>query len=566
MIDPVPSPPVVCCGTNRFGRPCTNRVSDPGGRCGKCRGTAAAQPAPTIQPAPTGAAPADPVPLLSLPAPDETWTPASEIRRRLSAVAGDNPELQRLVEVSARLAANSRARNTKASYQQHWATFERFCTALGISSAPPVGPEIVALFVAFLTVYRRTDRSTGERVETGRPLTHGYLRQAVAAIGYRHTLAGLPDPTGDPTVTVLLEGYGKTYGTASGSKDPLRVDQLGAVCLALSQPGATSARDLALCLLATDPFPGLGPGQLASLNRANVHLPQRPLDPLVLLTPRRGGPSLHPVEIWPHTPRSICPIAAMTDLFADLPPAGPVFAREGGRLTLDGVVWIITTLVRRAGIQPASVDRRLPRLTADQRLALAASIGHPADSDVRDRAIITALYWGCFRGEELAGTRRHQLHFVDQGIEWTLPRAKNDQHGRGALRGVPRHPDPWICPVTALTDWTDRLQGLLGRPLQPSDPLFPSLSRPGAYSTPLSRESISDIVKAAASRAGITGDFGSHSPRAGFATDALDDGVPREQVQTYGGWKNNNSLDSYYRRTRIWGTTNPANRLARLED
>ncbi len=96
--------------------------------------------------------------------------------------------------------------------------------------------------------------------------------------------------------------------------------------------------------------------------------------------------------------------------------------------------------------------------------------------------------------------------------------------------------------------------------------LFPSLSRPGAYSTPLSRESISDIVKAATSRAGITGDFGSHSPRAGFATNALDDGVLREQVQTYGGWKNNNSLDSYYRRTRIWGTTNPANRLARLED
>jgi integrase len=297
-----------------------------------------------------------------------------------------------------------------------------------------------------------------------------------------------------------------------------------------------------------------------------VLLPQGPLDPLVLLTTRRGGPSLHPVEIRPNTPRGICPVAAMTGLCTDLPPAGPVFAGAAGRLTLDGVVWIVTTLVRRAGIQPANVDRRLPRLTAEQRLALTATLGRPTDADVRDRAIITALYWGCFRGEELAATRRHQLHFVDQGIEWTLPRAKNDQHGRGQVRGVPRHPDPWICPVTALTDWTDRLQRLLGRPLQPSDPLFPSLSRPGAYDTPLSRESISDIVKAAATRAGITGDFGSHSLRAGFTTDALDDGAPREQVQTYGGSKNNNSLDSYYRRTRIWGTTNPANRLARLED
>ncbi len=272
MIDPVPA--AVCSGTNRFGRLCANRVSDPGGRCGKCRGPAAANPGPGVQPPPTGAAPADPLPLLSLPAPDETWTPAGEIRRRLTTVAGDNPELQRLVEVSARLAANSRARNTKASYQQHWATFERFCTALGMSSAQPVGPEVVALFVAFLTVYRRTDRSTGERVEAGRPLTHGYLGQAAAAIGYRHTLAGLPDPTGDPTVTVLLEGYGKTHGTASNGQDPLRVDQLGAVCLVLSQPGATAGRDLALCLLATDPAPGLGPGQLAGLDRANVQPPQ----------------------------------------------------------------------------------------------------------------------------------------------------------------------------------------------------------------------------------------------------------------------------------------------------
>lgn len=154
---------------------------------------------------------------------------------------------------------------------------------------------------------------------------------------------------------------------------------------------------------------------------------------------------------------------------------------------------------------------------------------------------------------------------MDQGIEWTLPRAKNDQHGQGHLRGVPRSPDPWICPVTSVADWIGRLERLMGRPLQPDDPVFPSLHRTGAYSTPISRESISDIVKSAASP-GVAGDFGSHSPRAGFATDALDDGAPREQVQTYGGWRNHKSLDSYYRGTSTRGTTNPANRLARLED
>jgi hypothetical protein len=59
---------------------------------------------------------------------------------------------------------------------------------------------------------------------------------------------------------------------------------------------------------------------------------------------------------------------------------------------------------------------------------------------------------------------------------------------------------------------------------------------------------------------------GSHSPRAGFTTDALDAGATREDVQTYGGCQNAKSLDPYYRRTSLWGTTNPASRLAHLDN
>ena len=33
-------------------------------------------------------------------------------------------------------------------------------------------------------------------------------------------------------------------------------------------------------------------------------------------------------------------------------------------------------------------------------------------------------------------SRRHHLHLVDQGIEWTLPRAKNDQDGRTHIWGT----------------------------------------------------------------------------------------------------------------------------------
>jgi site-specific recombinase XerC len=229
-------------------------------------------------------------------------------------------------------------------------------------------------------------------------------------------------------------------------------------------------------------------------------------------------------------------------------------------------VWITTNLVRQAGLTPTSVDRRVPRLDPDQRIRVAAALHEPSSEDLRDRAIITSLYWGCFRGEEVAATRHHQLRRVDQGIEWALPRAKNDQMGKGKTRGLPANPDPWVCPVTAIADWADRLTRLHSRPLQPDDPMFPALGRPGRYTTPISRAAIGEIIQRAARRAGIKGNYGSHSPRAGFTTDALDAGATREHVQSYGGWQNAKSLDPYYRRTNIWGTTNPASRLTRLDD
>lgn len=34
-------------------------------------------------------------------------------------------------------------------------------------------------------------------------------------------------------------------------------------------------------------------------------------------------------------------------------------------------------------------------------------------------------------------------------------------------------------------------------------------------------------------------------------------GRSRPLIQTYGGWRNHNSLDSYYRGTSTWGSTNP---------
>ena len=556
----------VCVGFNRFGAPCTNRVREPDTTCGKCGATKpAAAPADAGAPAvpePVTGAVAAPVSILASPPADEAWTPAAAIRKRLEAVAGGDPELLRLVEVCARLAANTKAASSKAAYQQHWSTFEKFGTSIGTPITVPVAPELVCLFIAFLTHYRRVDPATGARDETTTPLSHSYLVQAVAAIGYRHLVDGHPDPTSDPAVRSLLDGYAKTYGTNRDPKDPIGLDQLGTICLTLNQPSPTAGRDLAIVLLATDPDLDLGPAQIAGISPNHVLPPATPLEPMYLLVGTRGTANLRPVEVWPNRIAAICPIRALTALLDNADPtAASIFATGGRAVSREGVAWIAALATRRAGITPTVVDRRLPRLTAADRVAVAAVLDQPSDTAQRDRAAIANLYWGCFRGHELAATRFHQLRFVDQGIEWHTPRTKNDQTGRGHTRGIPANTDPWVCPVTAMNDWLARLELLHARPLRGDDPVFPTLNRPGTHNIPMSRDTVNSIVKNAASRAGLTGNFGSHSPRTGFVTNAIDAGRPREQIQTYGNWGAAKSLDPYYRRTAIWSTTNPAQHL-----
>lgn len=83
-----------CVGTNRFGRPCTNRVAHHGDHCGICGG-------PAKFPAPTPGPRAEPA--AGRPAGEE-WTVAPQLRDRLAPLAAGNAQLERLIEVCVRLA------------------------------------------------------------------------------------------------------------------------------------------------------------------------------------------------------------------------------------------------------------------------------------------------------------------------------------------------------------------------------------------------------------------------------------------------------------------------------
>lgn len=543
------------CGTNRFDKPCTNTVVAAGGYCGRCTGS-------RLAPNPNSPAPPEPEKKTEKPEPPKVrdlhrqpasedlgaWTVSNDLLARLSAIAGDNEDLLALVDVGARLASNSRANNTKHAYDQHWRTFVAFCEAYELPTGLPTPPEHVAFFIAFLQHGGRTDPATGDR--TGEPLSHGYIRQAVAAIGHRHQLDGLLTPVNDPIVRGLLQGYAREHGTASKGKDPLGYEHVAVIARGLAEPPPSDARDLTLCLLATNPTQLISASALARLDGERLVLPKSLAEPMVLFLSSRGTTGLDPVEVHPTEDSRICPVGAMRSLAPD--PYGPVFRKpDNTRLGRTSIDHIVNRKVEQARSS-----------SAELQVAISLLFGHPTGEDLRNRALITNLYWGCFRASELTARTWRHVKIVDQGIEWRITQDKTNQQGSiPRVTGVPRHEDPFLCPVLALEDWRRRLTHLLGRAPKPTDPVFPRLDRGHDLTQALSVQSVNRTVQRTAERFGIAGTFGSHSLRSGFTTDAINHGATREQVQHHGGWRNATSLDPYIRRTAIWATTNPALRL-----
>lgn len=232
---------------------------------------------------------------------------------------------------------------------------------------------------------------------------HGYLRQAISAIGYRHELNSLPSPINDPLVRGVLRGYGRLHGTDVRGKDPIRLEGLTRIATTLSTTPPMARRDRALALLATDPRLGLNARQLARLDGEHVLLGTTAHEPTALLV-HPGGRSLRlqPIELEPDNDvPGACAVRGLLDLAPD--PFGPVFRSAAGQLlSRQGVMKIIRTAVGDAGLADTAIHDGLPRLVeAQDRDRLANHVSRPDIADVRDLALILNLYWGAFRGSEL---------------------------------------------------------------------------------------------------------------------------------------------------------------------
>jgi site-specific recombinase XerD len=161
---------------------------------------------------------------------------------------------------------------------------------------------------------------------------------------------------------------------------------------------------------------------------------------------------------------------------------------------------------------------------------------------LRDRALILTGFAGAFRRSELCAMAVSDLCFSDCGVVINVPRSKADQEQAGERVAIPFGEHEKTCPIRALRVWLSKAKVTEGA-------VFRAVDRYNKVAaTGLHRDSIAEILKTAATRAGINAtNIAGHSVRAGMATQAALNGSSERAIAKTTRHKSRRVLRRYIR-------------------
>ena len=196
--------------------------------------------------------------------------------------------------------------------------------------------------------------------------------------------------------------------------------------------------------------------------------------------------------------------------------------------------------------QYGTAQRQKTPILLDDLLAAVATCENTLEG-LRDRAVLSVAWAGAFRRAEVAALTFEDMEFDDEGITMLLRFSKTDQEGRGRSVGLPHASTPEtqpVCPPCNIGLWVTAARISSG-------PIFRRVSG-GRAGGGLTGQSVATVIQKRMRRAGLAGDWGGHSARAGLVTQAGLNDVDVHTIMQTTGHRRVDQVMSYMRDTDLY--------------
>jgi integrase len=200
-------------------------------------------------------------------------------------------------------------------------------------------------------------------------------------------------------------------------------------------------------------------------------------------------------------------------------------------------------------------ERKAPVLMADIRKMIDSL--PDTLSGKRDRALLLIGFSGALRRSELAKIQKEHLQFFNEGLVLLLPWSKTGMREVN----IPYGSNPITCPVRSLQEWINSAnieKGSVFRAINKHGQIQPNaLSCKSVVLIVTRNPHIQALIKDAEDRkindtTVVIPDFGGHSLRAGFVTQAILNDVPEHSIMAHTGHKKSDTLKKYIREVNKW--------------
>ena len=476
------------------------------------------------------------------------------------ALAGLSQSQRRDLERTAEeLIGNAQAARTRAAYADLFARFSQWCERIG-AVAVPATPQLVAAYLVHLARYGYLTVDVDDADAQPGRLAPSTVGSVASAIRSAHLNNGYDDPTADLRVRRIIAGYARQHRRMKVQAHPLTLEEIGSMAMRCTMPSPASQRDAVLLAIATDADLPVNANRLGRLTWENVTLPDEP----GMAARIDGGARSTTVWLAPGDDPATCPVRLLDCWRLETGGAGPVFpspADPTRPMTRQAIVQLVDRVVDRlVGADHAGVTGRrgeLPLLPTTTREAVIASLTAPTGEQMRDRAVIAAMFWFGLRADEAKNLDVGDVALSDRGVVVTVRVEKNRPYGDGPATAVEGQGEFIACPLRSLRDWLVCYEPLLGRRLRPGDPLFVGLNR-GRQLPRLGYSGIDGLIKRWADASGISPGryerISAHGPRAGQVVTLLQAGRSVEDVCNAQRRISTEHVYGYFRPSYAWGT------------